>query len=225
MDLSGAIGQILPMAIAVAIVPIPVIAMVLMLGSPRAARTGPAFAIGWLVGLGIVGGVTLIVATGNATADSGQPAMWASILKLVIGLAFLLLAGKTWRNRPKAGEETEMPKWMAKIDTFTPAKALRVGVLLAAANPKNLALVIAAATTIAEAGLSDGQEAVALIVFILVASVTVLTPLVIYFVLGARSATILDGLKTWMAANNATIMIVLLLVIGVVLIGNAIAEL
>jgi hypothetical protein len=54
---------------------------------------------------------------------------------------------------------------------------------------------------------------------------TVPAPLVIYFAMGARSATMLDGLKTWMAANNATIMIVLLLVLGVVLIGNAIAEL
>jgi hypothetical protein len=53
----------------------------------------------------------------------------------------------------------------------------------------------------------------------------VLTPLVIYFAMGTRSAAILDSLRTWMAANNSTIMVVLLLVLGAVLVGNAIAEL
>ncbi len=225
MDLSGVIGQILPFAIGVAIVPIPIIAMVLMLGTPRAQRTGPAFAIGWLAGLAIVGGVTLVIATGNATDDSGEPATWVTVLKLVLGVGFLFLAARTWRNRPRTGEETEMPAWMARIDTFTPVKALGAGAVLAAANPKNLALVIAAATTIAEAGLSGGQETVALVFFILIASVAVLTPLVIYVAMGDRATGILDGIKAWMAANNATIMIVLFIVLGAVLIGNAIAEL
>lgn len=225
MDLSGVIGQILPFAIGVAIVPIPIIAMVLMLGTPRARRTGPAFAVGWLTGLAIVGGLTLMIATGNATDDSGEAAAWVTVLKLVLGVGFLFLAARTWRNRPRTGEEPKMPAWMGRIDTFTPLKALGAGAVLAAANPKNLALVIAAATTIAEGGLSGGQETVALVVFIVIASVTVLTPLVIYLAMGDRATPILSGIKTWMAANNSTIMIVLLVVLGAVLIGNAIAEL
>ena len=47
--------------------------------------------------------------------------------------------------------------------------------------------------------------------------------MVIYFVLGDRSRELLDRLKTWMARNNTVIMAVLLLVIGVKLIGDAIA--
>ena len=223
MTMGDAIGGTLPMAIAIAIVPVPVIAMVLMLGTPHARRTGPAFAIGWLAGLGTVGGVMLAIASDNATESSGQPATWASTLKLVFGVAFLFLAVRTWRNRPRTGEDSEMPKWMQTIDTFTPVKALGAGLLLAAANPKNLALVIAAATTIAEAGLPDGQGVVALSVFVFVASLAVLAPLVIYFALGDRSAAILGSIKDWMAENNATIMTVLLLVIGTVLIGNAIS--
>ena len=113
---------------------------------------------------------------------------------------------------------------MQTIDTFTPVKALGAGLLLAAANPKNLALVIAAATTIAEAGLPDGQGVVVLSVFVFVASLAVLAPLVMYFALGDRSAAFLDSIKGWMAENNATIMTVLLLVIGTVLIGNAISD-
>ncbi len=46
----------------------------------------------------------------------------------------------------------------------------------------------------------------ALAVFILIGSLTILAPLVIYFAMGAKAKEILDGLKTWMAAHNAAIM-------------------
>jgi threonine/homoserine/homoserine lactone efflux protein len=220
-----AIGDILPLAIGVAISPVPIIAIVLMLGTPRARATGPAFALGWVVGLTVVGTIMLVIASGNATTGSGTPASWVSVLKLVIGLLFLLLAIKQWRGRPAAGEEAVMPKWMRAIDTFTAGKALGVGVLLSGLNPKNLALTIAAAATIAEAGISTGQEAGAMAVFITLGSLTILGPLVIYFAFGARATRILDGVKTWMAAHNAAIMAVILLVLGAKLVGDAISGL
>jgi hypothetical protein len=46
---------------------------------------------------------------------------------------------------------------------------------------------------------------------------------VTYFALGDRSRRILDDLKARLAHNDAVIMAVLLLIIGVKLIGNAIA--
>ena len=50
-----------------------------------------------------------------------------------------------------------MPKWMQAIDTFTAGKALGIGAIFLGVNPKNLALTIAAATVIAQAG--GGQTA------------------------------------------------------------------
>ena len=48
-----------------------------------------------------------------------------------------------------------MPTWMSAIDQFTPGKSLGLGFLLAALNPKNLTLTLAAAASIAAAGLSS----------------------------------------------------------------------
>lgn len=45
-----------------------------------------------------------------------------------------------------------VPKWMATIDQFTAGKAGGLGVVLSAANPKNLALTIAAMAGVAQAG-------------------------------------------------------------------------
>jgi hypothetical protein len=100
-----------------------------------------------------------------------------------------------------------------------------MGALLSGLNPKNLALTVAAATAIAQTGISGGQEAMALAVFIVLGSLTILVPVAIYFLMGAKAKEILDGLKGFMAAHNAAIMTVLLLVLGAKLIGGAIAGL
>lgn len=220
-----AIGDILPLAVGVAISPVPIIAIVLILGTPRARSNGPAFAVGWLAGLSIAGGIFLAVASGRAQEDGDGPETWVSVVKLIFGVLFVLLAGRIWHGRPRAGQEAEMPKWMRAIDRFTAVRSLVFGVILSALNPKNLALTIAAAAAIAETGVSDGESIVVLAVFILIGSLTILAPVVLYLAMGARAASILTGLKTWMAAHNAAIMTVLLLVLGAKLIGDAIGGL
>jgi threonine/homoserine/homoserine lactone efflux protein len=220
-----AIGDILPMAVGVALSPVPIIAIVLMLGTPRARTNGPAFALGWLIGLSIAGGVMLSLASGRAEEDGAGPATWVSVVKLVFGVAFILLAGRTWRGRPRGGDEAVMPNWMRAIDTFETGKAFLAGVVLSGLNPKNLALTIASAAAIAAAGISTGEEVGTLVVFIFLGSLSILAPLGIYFAMGARAATILGALKSWMARHNAAIMTVLLLVLGAKLIGDAIAGL
>jgi hypothetical protein len=83
----------------------------------------------------------------------------------------------------------------------------------------------AGATAIAQTGISGGEQAVALIVFILIASIGVAAPVVIYFALGERAGPLLERLKNWLAYNNTMIMAVLMVIIGVKLIGDAISGL
>jgi hypothetical protein len=218
-----AIGGLLPAAVGVAISPLPIVAVVLMLVGARGATTGPAFLMGWLVGVAGAGAVVLLLASSGDASDQGEPAEWVDWLKLLLGLLLVLLSLRQWRGRPHAEDEPVTPKWMGALDRFTPIKASAAGVALSGLNPKNLLLIVAGAAAIAQTGISAGEQAVAWIVFTVVASIGVATPVIIYFALGDRSREILDALKTWMARNNAVIMAVLLLVIGVKLIGGAIA--
>jgi threonine/homoserine/homoserine lactone efflux protein len=220
-----AIGQMLPAAVGVAISPLPIVAVVLMLVTPRGRLNGPAFLVGWIVGLAVVGVVVLSVAGGANASEDGAPADWVAWLKLVLGILLLLLAAKQWRGRPRAGPEAEAPKWLSALDTFTPGKALGAGAVLSGANPKNLLLAVGGAAAIAQTGISAGQETVVWVVFVVIASLGVGTPVVLSIALGDRSRRMLDELKTWMSAHNAAIMAVLLLVLGVKLLGDGISGL
>jgi threonine/homoserine/homoserine lactone efflux protein len=218
-----AIGQVLSFGVGVALSPIPIIGVVLMLGTSRARSNGPCFILGWIAGLVTVGTIVLLASSGADAREQGGPADWVNVLELVLGALVLLVALRQWRGRPGAGEPAEMPKWMQRIDAFTPARATAFGALLSAVNPKNLLLGVGAAAAIAQTGASSNSQALALAVFVVVGTLGVGAPVVIYFALGERSKHILDELKTWMSANNAAIMAVLCLVIGAKLIGDAIS--
>jgi p-aminobenzoyl-glutamate transporter AbgT len=56
-----------------------------------------------------------------------------------------------------------------------------------------------------------------------VATIGVALPVVLAIALGERSREVLDDLKDWLAAHNAAIMTVLMVVIGFKLIGDAIS--
>ncbi len=220
-----AIGGSLPLAVGIALSPIPIIAVVLMLTSRRARVNGPAFVLGWLLGLGIVGAIVLSVAGPAGASSSGAPATWVSWAKIVLGVLLLLVAARQFRGRPHGDEQPQMPKWMASIDKTTPVGALGLAAGLSAANPKNLLLAVAGGAAIAQTGIAGGQQAVAYLVFALIGTLGVGIPVVIYFALGARSEKLLAGLKDWMSQHNAVIMTVLCLIIAAKLIGDGISGL
>jgi threonine/homoserine/homoserine lactone efflux protein len=220
-----AIGQVLPFAVGVALSPVPIIAVVLMLATPKAGVNGPVFLAGWIVAIAVLGTIVLLIASGASASKHGAPATWVSIVKIVLGVLLLLVAAKQWRGRPRGDREPRLPSWMKTIDKFTAARSAAMGVALSVVNPKNLLLVVSAAAAIAQTGASAGDQAVALAVFVVIATLGVGAPVAIYFLMGQRATKILGELHDWMARENATIMAVICLIIGAKLIGDAITGL
>lgn len=222
--MGAVIGDILTLALGVAISPIPIIAAILMLLSPKARVTGTGFLLGWV--LGIVVAVTVFTLLSSVLPegeeDASQPIK--GVIQLVLGILLLLLALRQWRGRPRAGAEPALPKWMQAIDTITFPKALGLGFLLSAVNPKNLLLAASAGVTIGAAGLDAGSIVVVIAVFTLIAASTVLVPVVGYLIAAEKLRGPLDALRGWLAKENAVIMAVLLLVIGVAIIGKGIGS-
>lgn len=221
--LSEAIGDLLPSALAVALSPIPIVAVVLILGAPRARTAGPAFAFGWVAGLLAVSVIVVVVlGNDNGSASSDAALNW---LKVGIGILFLLMAAKQWGKRPRRGQEPETPKWMATIDTAPPPRAAVLGVALSAANPKNLALTLAASASIAEAGLNRSDTTIAIASFIALGSSTVIGAVLFFLVDSDRADRRLAAVKQFMLDNNAVITMVVLLLLGTKLLGDGLAVL
>lgn len=221
------IGDLLPLALGVAVSPVPIITVILMLLAARATAASVGFAVGWVVGIVAAISITVAVASGadiGGDTDSG-PSTGAAWVQVVLGVLLLAIAVKQWRGRPRPGQVAQLPKWMAAIEDFNAVKALGLGFLLAAVNPKNLLMCIAAGAAIGSGGLSGGEDVIAVAVFTVLAASTVAVPVLAYAVARDRLRGPLDELKEWLQAHNAAVMSVLLLVIGTVLIGKGIGGL
>lgn len=215
----------MPLAIAVTISPIPIIAEILLLFTKKPVPNAGAYLAGFILGVGGILGILVAVAGAlNLSAGSG-PSKGAAIVELVLGLLLLAASVRSFRGRPKPGEAAPTPKWMDGIATFAPAKSLAVGAVIGAANPKNLIVGLAAAVTIASASLPAGHQVVAVVVYVVIAVLGVAAPLAVMLALRDKAQPILDSWKAWLSQNNATVMAVLFLVFAVVLIGKGIAAL
>jgi threonine/homoserine/homoserine lactone efflux protein len=222
--MSAVLIDLLTPAIGVALSPVPIIAVVLMLATPRARTNGLAFGLGWMIGVAIVTTIGLLTFSGTGGDEAGATTLH-SVVILLLGVLLLLAAAKQWRGRPGPGEEPDLPAWMATIDAFTTGRSFIMGALLAGLNPKNIALSVVAAASIAGGALSGTQQVVAIAVFVVLASITVAGPVAYYLVAPERAAGPLDRLKGFMADNNAAIMTVLLLIFGVKLLSDGLAGL
>jgi threonine/homoserine/homoserine lactone efflux protein len=175
--------------------------------------------------LGLVTVAVIVLLVAGDADSSGDTSTAVDVVMLLFGLLLLAVAGKQWQGRPRAGQEPEMPKWMAAIDDISAGRAFRLGVLLSAVNPKNLALTLAAAASLAQAGLSAGGDVAGVAVFVVVGSLTVAGPVLAYLMIGKGAERALSELKQFMSDNNAVIMTIVCLVLAAKLIGNAIGGL
>ena len=217
------IGAVLPSALGVAISPVPIIAVILMLLAPRARAASVAFLLGWVVGVTVVVVVVTLVVDPVDSSEPDDPSTFSSVLKLVLGALFLLLALRSWRSRPRAGQAPEMPSWMSAITDFNATEALGLGLLLSAVNPKNLVMCIAAGAAIGGAAEDTSEAVVAIVVFVVIASASIAVPVIGFLLAQERMRQPLDELRQWLTAHNSIVMTVLLLVLGVASIGKGIA--
>lgn len=216
------IGEILPLAIVVTVSPINIVAAILLLFSKRPILDASCYLVGFVVGVGaVLGASTAIVGAADLSTDP-QRSRGASGLLLALGLFLLVVAVHKFRSRPAPGETAPMPKWMDGIAGFGPVKSLGTGVTIGAVNPKNIAVGVASAVIITSAGLSTGQTVVTVLIYTVIASLGVATPIVAMLVLGDRGEEVVAGWEAWLNRNNSAMMAVLYLIFGAILVGKGI---
>ena len=208
-------ADLLPLALAIAASPFPVVPAILLSLTPRATANGAAFLAGWAAG--ILAGTALFVGLAAVVEGVEETPEWVSWARVLLGAGLVVVGLRQWLSR---GEAPEAPAWVTSIDAATPVTAARLALLLSAANPKILVLSAAAGLTIADAAAAPAWAALAVVAFALLGSVSVALPLLAHVVLGERANAPLLRAKEWLTRHNATIMAVVILVIGVVLLAK-----
>jgi hypothetical protein len=223
-SVGGVVGALLPLAVVVAVSPVPIIAVVLMLLTPRAGGTGAGLLVGWIVGIaGVTTGFLLLA--GNADPGGTGASLAAACVELVLGGLLLALAvQQRWARAGQGGAPGSLP-WLTAVDRFTPVRAGALGLLLSAVNPKVLLVCVAAGLAIAGAGISGIEGMWSVVAFTVVAASTVAVPVLAYAVGGEHVAGRLESLRGWLTVHGRVVTPVLLLVVGVVLVGQGLAGL
>lgn len=204
--------ELLPLGIAIAVSPFPIIPALLLLFTPRATANSLGFIGGWVSG---IAGTTVVFGVLTAFIELwDEPPTWTSWARILIGLALVAFGIRQWLARKSVADT---PSWMTAIDETTPGNAYRLGLILSAANPKILLLTAAAGVTLGAEHLGLNQTIVGLLFFTALASCTVASPLVARILGGPNVLTPLERAKVWLETNNATIMAIVILAIGLIL--------
>lgn len=216
------IGDILPLAVVVTVSPINIIAAILLLFSKKAVVNASLYLVGFVIGVAaVLSGVTAVAGALNVSSTSGR-SQGASGFLLALGAILVVGAVRKFHNRPRPGEVPEVPKWMDGIEQFAPGKSLAVGIAVGVLNPKNIAVGVAAAVTIALAHLPVAEQIGVIAIYVVIGSLGVAAPIIAVLLLGDRSRGVLDGWKAWLNRNSTATMAVIYLLFGVILIGKGI---
>jgi threonine/homoserine/homoserine lactone efflux protein len=209
--------ETLPFALAIAASPFPIIPAILLLFTERPRPTSFAFLAGWLLGIGAA--TTVFVLVSEAVESSESSPAWVSWVRVGLGSLLVAYGLRQWFTR---AAKTEPPAWMRSLETATPSSAFRLALVLSGVNPKVVLIAGGAGLAIGSGDLHGWAEVVAVLVFTAVAAVSVAVPVVGYAVLGDRVLRPLGAAKDWLTTNNAAVMSVVLVVLGIALVVKGI---
>jgi hypothetical protein len=213
--------ELLLAAAGVAFNPPAIIASIVLASSSR--RKAMAFAGGWLAGLLVIGSVVMLI--GDVTELLGGPSMPALAAKLMLGAVLVIWALVKWRKQSTSSAADEMPRWMSSLTGLSSPRAFLAAAAYASLNPKTLAFVVAGVLTILGAVSSVTVEWITLLLFVILASLTVTAPVAIAVIAPQGSADALTAARLWLGDNGSMLTAAVLAVLGGLLLYSAIAGL
>ena len=171
-------------ALGVTVSPAPIASIIVILTSPRALANGASFLAGWALGVASV--ITLLVVLVDEAGIGDSDPSWIAVPELVLGAAFLGVALLVWIRRRRRREH-DVP-WLDAVDDLSRARSAGLGFLLAAANPKVIALALGSALSLAEEDANAGSQLQTIVLFSAIGVVGVALPLALYLLFPASRA-------------------------------------
>jgi hypothetical protein len=218
-----AFGGILPLAFAAAVSSMPIIAVSVILISPRRGESALPFLTGWVLGCLAVLIIGTLAAQALPVQPRRRPETTIAVLEILIGLGLVALGLLALRKRTET-TVGPLPGWVERIDTFGSLPAFGVGLALNV-RPKALLLAAAASLVLRGGKLGPAESLIMIAVYTAIATSTVSVPTVLTLLFPERMEPHLNAARAWLTRNGLLITAMVMIVIGVVIAGAGIGNL
>jgi len=221
------LGVLLPLGVGVAFSSVPIMAMIVILLSPRGQVSGITYLVGYGVGLAVV---TVGFTAGIRALPEGdaQPSsFWIGIAEIVIGASFVIFAVLSFvrtRRRLRGAAIVRMPAWLRRAGELGPVSSFAVGLVLNV-RPKALVIATAAALALNSAELTPVAWAVDTAIYLVIGLSTVAAPVIVVWRSGERARAVLERARDWLEHNSYIVTSIVVIMVGVVLIGDGLTRL
>jgi hypothetical protein len=200
--------------LAIALLPLTIVAFMLILGAQQGIWKGLAFVVGWMACLVAVIAVVVLVTGGKPPRPHTAPSTAALVVKALLG-ALLIWVGL--RQRRRLGRPRKQPGWMARLDHLSLWAAAGLGVFL-----QPWSLVAAGAATVVQAKLSTAGDWLALVVFCLLATSSFLVMELYATFAPTASGVRFEQIRRWIDTHQDQAIVVGALAVGAWLLGHSI---
>lgn len=218
-DWGAMVLDLMLIALAIALYPLPMMAFILVVSSPRGVWKGLAFILAWLANLVVVIAIVLALTGGQPPSPRSPPGVAALALKLAIGVGLVVYGVRRYRRRKEKAARAAAPK-PSHVDVGSVWAAAGLAVLI-----QPWGMVAAGATTVIEADTSHATTFIALFGFCLLASSSLLAAeLYMVFAPEAAQARLLR-MRAWMEGHKDEAIVFLCLLLGLWLTAQSIYEL
>jgi len=211
--------ELLPFAAGVFASPLPVIIGIVLLFTPRPRPTSVTYVVTWIAGLTFATVVLSLLAGSIEGLDGQGP--WGARLKVALGLILIYFAVRMWLGRA----DKSTPAWLSALMDASPREAVRYGVLMSAANPKELLMAAAAGLAVGASDVGTAEAASAIAIFVAIGAASVAAPLVVFLVGGQSTLRTLTTWREWLQRNSVVVAAVVLAAIGAMLLVSGLAKL
>ena len=212
------------MAIGIALNPVAIIIGVLIENRDNPRRNGIAYLLGWLLGLAVLITVPTLILHDRFGLESGRrPDMIAHAAQFrgALGVLLLILAAAALIKGPIPGDQVADPRWARAIDGGSVWRMFGMGAFVSIVNLRNLVLLAAAISIISQAELDLVAMLIVLGLFIVMASIGVLFPLLVSFFGNDGQVRKLREGSTWLTRHMGMITGVIMGLFGVMLLTGS----
>lgn len=215
--------DLLLIALAITLDPLPLTAFVLVVASAKGVWKGLVFILSWLACLVVVIALVLALTGGQPPAPRSPPSTAALAAKLAIGVG-LVIYGERRRRRMVAERDhqppPEQPSLTSELDRTTVWTSAGLAVLL-----QPWGMVAAGATTVVSADLSHPVTWLVLFAFCLLATASLLAIELYVVFVPEKAKPRLLRLRAWMKGHQQQAIVILCLGLGLWLTGRSLYEL